>query len=392
MPQPDLQISDRVARVPKSGIREIYDIAQSMSDVISLGIGEPDFDAPAFICNATKDAIDHRFTKYSSNAGILELREAIARKLKRENSIDVDPKNEIIVTAGATQAIFVAMNCILNSGDEAILPSPLFPAYRHAVTLASGVPIEVPLNEDEGFGLNLDLIEKKIGPRTKVIVLNSPNNPTGAVFSEKDIERLCEIAAYHNLYLISDEIYEKYLYDSATTFSPASRKEFSNRVVTVNGFAKTYAMTGWRLGYAAANPKIINAMIRYNMYNATCVTTFVQKAGVVALDTPLSSFFPAILKRFDERRKAICNELIELGFELVIPKGAFYVFPTLKGSDSDSLSFSKELVRTQRVATAPGSSFGQAGEGHVRMSYALDLEKIRIALERLNKFEEQRMA
>jgi aminotransferase len=384
----DLQISDRIRGVSKSGIREIYDLAQSLQDVISLGIGEPDFDAPVNVREATKDAIDHNFTKYTTNSGMLELREAIARKLRRENGIDADPHKEIIVTAGATQAIFVAMNCILNPGDEAILPAPLFPAYREAVKLASGIPVEVPLKEELGFSLDLDLIEERISPRTRIIVLNSPNNPTGAVFSRNDIDVLCDLAVKHNLYLISDEIYEKYLYEGATGFSPASREEFRNRVVTVNGFAKTYAMTGWRLGYAAANSELINSMVRYNMYNATCVTTFVQKAGVAALETPIPTFFPQILKKFEARRQAMCDGLGELGFELVPPRGAFYVFPRLVGFKSDSVTFSRDFVTKERVATAPGSSFGEIGEGHIRISYALELSRIREALDRLKKFKQ----
>jgi aminotransferase len=390
LPKPDLQISERMAHVPKSGIREIFDIAQSLGDVINLGIGEPDFNTPEFIGEAAKESIDQHFTKYTPNAGVLELREAIARKLKRENGIDADPRTEIIVTAGATQAIFVAMNCILNSGDEVILPAPLFPAYKYAVRLAGGVPVEVSVDEKDGFSLDLERIEESIGPRTRILVLNSPCNPTGAVFSRKEIERLCEIAANHDLYLVSDEIYEKYLYDDATCFSPGSKEEFKNRVITVNGFAKTFAMTGWRLGYAAANSELINAMVRYNMYNSTCVTSFVQKAGVAALDSrPLSSFFPEILRQFDERRRIMCAGLAELGFEADIPKGAFYVFPKLPDYKSNSSSFSRELLSKEKVATIPGSSFGQAGEGHIRISYSLHLDKIYSALDRIKRFKKQ---
>ena len=318
--------SERVTRVPKSGIREIFDMAQSMKDVIDLGIGEPDFNAPNFVRQAVKKSIDQGFGKYTANAGLLELREEIAKKLRLENGIVADPKSEVIVTSGATQAIFVVMNCLLNPGDEVLLPTPLFVAYKNSAMLAGGTCVEVPTLEDEGFALDFGEMEKRCSKKAKLLVLNSPCNPTGSVVKKEAIEKACEFAVEHNLYIISDEIYEKYLYDGARHFSPGSIAEFRERVITINGFAKTFGMTGWRLGYAAASPDIVNSMLRFNMYNAVCATSFVQVAGIAALKHSLS-FFKPILRRFEEKRDYVCNYLDTSGLELSKAKRLVLCFP-----------------------------------------------------------------
>ena len=266
-------LSDRLARVPKSGIREIFDIAQSMTGVVNLGIGEPDFSAPTFVTAAAKKAISEGYGHYTSNAGLPELREEISKKLKRENNVVVDPKSEIIVTAGATQAIFAALCCILNPGDEVLLPTPLFPAYASCANLAGASCIQVPTLEDERFELDAVALEQRCSKKTKLLIINSPCNPTGSAYSRKSIERACDVAASHDLYIMSDEIYEKFLYEDQAHFSPASISEFHKKVITINGFSKTFGMTGWRLGYAAADPEITTAMIRFNMYNAVCANT-----------------------------------------------------------------------------------------------------------------------
>jgi len=377
--------SDRVAQVPKSGIREIFDLAQSMSGVIDLGIGEPDFNAPNFVAEAAKKSIDEGFGKYTANAGLLELREEIARKLRQENGIAVDPKTELIVTSGATQAIFVVMNCLLNPGDEVLLPTPLFVAYKNSAALAGGTSIEVPTLEDEGFALDFEELDKRCTKKAKLLVLNSPCNPTGSVMKKNAIERACEFAAQHNLHIISDEIYEKYLYDGARHFSPGSIAEFRGRVITINGFAKTFGMTGWRLGYAAASSNIVNSMVRFNMYNAVCATSFVQRAGIVALKHSLS-FFKPILTRYKEKRDIACDLLDRLGWDYQRPRGSFYVFPRIPKKYGRSFSFSKRLLESNKVATIPGSAFGDAGEGHIRISFSLEKQKLRAGLDRIDKF------
>lgn len=379
-------ISERLAQVPKSGIREIFDIAQSMTGVINLGIGETDFGAPAFVAAEAKKAISQGYGKYTPNAGLPELREQISKKLKTENNIVADPESEIVVTSGATQAIFVALNCLLNPGDEVLLPTPLFPAYGSCVKLAGATCVEVPTIEDERFGLDLDALEQKCSRRTKVLVINSPCNPTGSVFARKSIEKACELAAAHDLYVISDEIYEKFLYEDAIQFSPASIPEFRERVITINGFSKTFGMTGWRLGYAAANPEIISAMVRYNMYNAVCANSFTQVAGIAALKHP-PSFFKPILSRYKKKQQTVCSYLDGMGWEYQRPHGSFYVFPKLPSRiENNSMAYSKQLLQSRKVATIPGSSFGAAGEHHVRISFSVQDSHLRKGLDRVKKF------
>ncbi len=368
--------------IPKSGIREIFDLAENLPDVVNLGIGEPDFSTPAFINEAAKKAIDEGLSQYTANAGLLELREEISNKLKRENGIDVDPANEVIVTSGATQGIFVIMNCLLSEGDEVLLPSPIFTAYLYSVILSGGVPVEVPLNKR--YHIDFEILQKKVSERSRLLVLGSPSNPTGSVFDENEIRKVCEFAHRHSLFLISDEIYEKFLYDDARHFSPASFREFKNRVVTVNGFSKTYGMTGWRLGYCAAESEIITAMTRYNSYNAVCASSIAQLAGIAALKGP-QSFFDDILREFAARRKIVCKKLDELGLEYVRPMGSFYFFPKIPNKDN-SLDFSTTLLVQQHVATAPGSAFGRYGEGHIRLSYSVGKERLMIALEKIGRF------
>ena len=380
-----MSIAERLENVPKSGIREIFDTAQSLGTYINLGIGEPDFQTPKFIRDAAKRSIDSGFNKYTANSGLPELRSEISKKLNRENGIEADPESEIIVTAGATQAIFVIMQCILNPGDEIILPTPLFTAYKFSAMLAGANTVEVPLTEGKGYAPNWETIERACTKKTKAIVINSPCNPTGSVLSRTDIETACEFAARHGLFVISDEIYEKYLYDDAKHFSPGSLHEFKDRIITVNGFSKTYGMTGWRLGYAAANKSLINAMIRYNMYNAVCATSFVQQAAIGALRHSLN-FFKPILKQFDKRRRIVCEAIDKLGWDMTRPTGAFYAFPSLGNYEGNSFDFSINLLRKYRVATVPGSSFGVAGENHIRICYALEEDNLVRAINLIHKF------
>jgi aminotransferase len=359
-----------------------------MNGVIDLGIGEPDFNAPYFVRVAAKKSITEGFGKYTANAGLLELREVIARKLHSENEIIADPKSEILVTSAATQAIFVVMNCLLNPGDEVLLPAPFFVAYKNSAMLAGGTCVEIPSKEDQGFALDLEDMERHCSKRTKLLVLNSPCNPTGSILQKDAIEKACEFATRHNLYIISDEIYEKYLYDGVKHFSPASISEFRDRVITVNGFAKTFGMTGWRLGYATANSEIINAMIRFNMVNAVCATSFVQTAGIAALDHSLS-FFKPILARFKRKLDLVCDSLDYLGWDYQKPRGAFYVFPRIPKKYMNSFFYSKKLLESNRVATIPGSAFGLAGENHIRISFSLKESNLRAGLDRIKKLEKE---
>jgi aminotransferase len=383
-----LPFSSRLAQVRQSGIRRIFDRSEGVKGLINLGIGEPDFEVPGFVREALKKAVDSGFSHYTSNRGLPELRTEIASKLRRENGVNADPRKEIIVTAGATQAIFVLMNSLLNEGDEVVIPSPAFTAYWAAVKLAGGKPVEVPMNEGDGYRLDSKKLAKAYTARTRLLVLNSPGNPTGIVYSRKDVKEACQSATRRGLYILSDEVYEKFLYDGATHFSPASLDEFRERVVTVGGLSKTFAIPGWRLGYAMASEKVIDKMTRYNMYNAVCASSIVQVAGISALRGP-QRFFKPVLKEFGKRRKMVCNSLRELGMKFVTPRGAFYVFPRIGGNRANSMSFSERFLSRHKVATIPGKSFGRGGESHIRISYSVSEDKLITAMNRLRDFRRE---
>ena len=378
-------ISQRISGIKVSSVREIFDIAQGFSDVIILGIGEPNFKTPAFVNDAAKKAIDEGFDEYTANKGTLELREAIASKLKTENLIDADPKTEIIVTAGATQAIFLIMGSLLDEGDEALVPTPMFPANESTVKLCRGVPLEIPLEQSEGYSVNFEELARRCTKRSKVLVLNSPTNPTGMVRSEKEIRQLAEFALEHDLYLLSDEIYEKYLYDGAKHYSAASNNECKDRIITVNGFSKTYGMTGWRLAYAVANEQVISAVNRFHMYASVCANSIAQIAGIAALNGGYS-FFEPILEKYRKMRDIVCKHLEEMSLPYVAPKGAFYVFPEISSITRESDTYCKELLINEHVATVPGSGFGRIGEGHIRLSFSTEVKLLEEALEKMKRF------
>jgi aminotransferase len=380
-----MAISARIASIPRSGVREIFDESQKIRDVINLGIGEPYFKTPKFINAAAKNAIERGYDNYTVNAGLPELREAISDKLRRENAIQADPETEVIVTAGATQAIFLVMNCLLNEGDEVVLPTPIFTAYEYSVRLAGGTPIQVPLNFDEGFKFNFEALKKSCSKRTKLFVLNSPCNPTGKVYSQKEIEGLVDFLSQRDMYLLSDEIYEKYLYDNVTHYSPASDGEFREKVITVNGFSKSFGMTGGRLGYACASPEIVSSLTRFNMYDSVCANSIAQRAGISAIRHS-GYFFRTFLRYHEECRRIVCQYLDDLSLPYVKPSGSFYVFPKISSFAKDTLKFCKELLTKEHVAVIPGGSFGIAGQGHIRLSYSVEKEKLQQGMRRFGRF------
>jgi aminotransferase len=383
-----MAFSKRVESVTTSGTRKIFELSQGMPGLINLGIGEPDFPTPRFVREALKDAVDSGFNRYTSNRGLPELRDQIAKKLKRENGIDADPRKEVLVTAGVTQAILAVMNSLLNVGDEVVIPTPAFSAYQAAVRLAGGKPVEVPMGETDGYRLDSKKLEKAYNKRTKLLVLNSPGNPTGVVYNQDEIAEACAGATAMGIHVLSDEVYEKFVYDSASHFSPASVSDFRGRVITVNGFSKTFAITGWRLGFAVADEKLIDMMTRYNMYNAVCASSIVQVAGIAALRGP-KSYLKPVLREYERRRDLVSRSLHDIGMSFTEPRGAFYVFPRINGTGSDSEVFSRQFLARYKVATIPGSSFGRGGEGHIRLSYALGEDKLGEAMTRLSKFKRE---
>ncbi|WP_297481386.1 pyridoxal phosphate-dependent aminotransferase [Thermococcus sp.] len=381
-----MALSDRLELVNPSEIRKLFDLAAGMEDVISLGIGEPDFDTPGHIKEYAKEALDKGYTHYGPNAGLPMLREAIARKLKEQNDIEADPKSEIMVLVGANQAFLMGLATFLKDGEEVLIPSPMFVSYAPAVILAGGKPVEVPTYEENEFRLSVDDLEKHVTKKTRALIINTPNNPTGAVLTRRDLEEIADFAVEHDLIVLSDEVYEHFVYDGVKNHSIASLNGMFERTITINGFSKTFAMTGWRLGFVAAPSWIIEKMTRFQMYNATCPVTFVQYAAAKALEDERSwKAVQEMRREYDRRRNLVWKRLNEMGLPTVKPKGAFYIFPRIRETGLTDKEFSELMLREARVAVVPGSAFGKAGEGYIRISYATAYEKLEEAMNRMEK-------
>jgi len=381
-----MALSDRLELVNPSEIRKLFDLAQGVEGLISLGIGEPDFDTPEHIKEYAKEALDKGMTHYSPNAGIMMLREAVAWKLKEQNGIEADPKSEIMITVGANQAFIMGFAAFLKEGEEVLIPSPMFVSYAPTVILAGGKPVEVPTYEENEFRLSVDDLEKYVSEKTRALIINSPNNPTGAVLTKKDLEEIADFAVEHDLIVLSDEVYEHFVYDGIRNHSIASLDGMFERTITLNGFSKTFAMTGWRLGFVAAPAWIIEKMTRFQMYNATCPVTFAQYAAAKALRDERSwKAVEEMRKEYDRRRNLVWKRLNEMGLPTVKPKGAFYIFPRIKDTGLTDKEFSELMLKEARVAVVPGSAFGKAGEGYIRISYATAYEQLEEAMDRMEK-------
>ncbi|WP_457743048.1 pyridoxal phosphate-dependent aminotransferase [Thermococcus sp.] len=381
-----MALSDRLNMVNPSEIRKLFDLAAGMEDVISLGIGEPDFDTPRHIKDYAKEALDKGYTHYGPNAGLPMLREAVARKLKKQNGIEADPKSEIMITVGANQAFLMGLSTFLRDNEEVLIPSPMFVSYAPAVILAGGKPVEVPTYEENEFRLSVDDLEEHVTEKTRALIINTPNNPTGAVLTKKDIEEIADFAVEHDLIILSDEVYEHFVYDGAKNHSIASLDGMFERTLTINGFSKTFAMTGWRLGFVAAPAWIIEKMVRFQMYNATCPVTFVQYAAAKALEDERSwKAVEEMRREYNRRRDLVWKRLNEMGLPTVKPKGAFYIFPRIRDTGLTDHEFSELMLREARVAVVPGGAFGKAGEGYIRISYATAYEKLEEAMNRMEK-------
>lgn len=376
-------IADRIEMVPPSGIRKFFDIAATMDDVISLGIGEPDFTSPAGVIQAGIEALKHGETHYTSNNGLIELREAISQYINRLYNIEYDPAHELLVAVGVSEAMYLAVTATINPGEEVIIPEPCFVSYMPEVVFAGGVPVMVPCYFEQDFQVSPADIEKAITPRTKAILLGYPNNPTGAVLTRERLLEIAKIAEKHDLLVISDEIYDRLVYGvSHTQF--ATLPNMRERTVVLGGFSKSHAMTGWRIGYAAAPEPIINAMRRIHQYTIMSAPTVAQYAALKAIEQ--EEEVQAMVAEYDRRRKLLVNGLNQLGLDCFEPRGAFYAFPRIKASGMDENTFSEKLLYEEKVAVVPGSAFGVSGEGFVRACYATSYEKIEEALERLHRF------
>lgn len=377
-------LSRRVADLKPSGIRKFFDIVSTMHDVISLGIGEPDFTTPAPILQAGIQSLQNGDTHYTSNAGILELRQALSEHIKRLYGVQYNPQTEITITVGGSEALYLATTALLEAGDEVIIPTPCFVAYQAEVLLAGGVPVEVPCRIENNFDVDPDEIRAAITPRTRAILLGFPNNPTGAVASRETLLEIARMAEEHDLIILSDEIYDRLVYGIEHVCFP-SLPGMRERTILLGGFSKDYAMTGWRIGYAAAPEHLMRGMARIHQYTVMCSSTTAQKAALEALISG-EPFVQQMVAEYDRRRQLIVAGLNTIGLQTFEPRGAFYAFPYIGTTGLDDEAFSNRLLHEEHVAVVPGSAFGKGGEGFVRCSYATAYEKLEDALDRIDRF------
>ena len=377
-------VTETVRSLPKSGIRAFFDIVAERADIVSLGVGEPDFDTPWHIVRTAAWAVENGATHYTSNLGTPSLRREIAAYLARRFSARFDWKREILVTVGVSEALDLAFRAICDPGDEVLYHEPCFVAYPAAIRLARGTPVPVPTFAADGFRLSVDELEKRVTPRTKALLLNFPCNPTGAVLDEASFKALADFAVRHDILLLSDEVYTELDYTGAFR-SFASLPELKDRLVLLNGFSKSWAMTGFRLGYACGPAAVIDAMMKIHQYGIMSAPTVSQAAGERAMREGDADVV-RMREEYRRRRNFLVSSLRDCGLDTVMPDGAFYVFPSIAATGLSSEEFALRLLREQSVAVVPGSAFGASGEGFIRCSYATSMEKLKIAAERIAAF------
>ena len=377
-------ISKRVRDISPSGIRKFFDILASLDGVISLGVGEPDFVTPWHIREAGIYSLEKGYTSYTSNYGMLELRVELAHYLKRRYGLDYDPQKELLITVGVSEGLDLAMRAILDPGDEIIVPEPSYVSYTACAALAAGLPIPVPTTIENDFKVKAADIEKRITPKTKAILLGYPNNPTGAVMDRERLTKVAEVARRHDLLVISDEVYDRLVYGVEHTCF-ASLPGMKERTILLSGFSKAYAMTGWRIGYAAAREEIIEALMKIHQYTMMCAPTMGQMAALEALREGEDQVGEMVAE-YDQRRRVMVQGLNDIGLTCFEPKGAFYCFPSTKSTGLSSDEFAERLLIEDHVAVVPGDAFGQSGEGYVRCCYATSMAEIEEALERMRRF------
>jgi aminotransferase len=376
-------VSSRVAGIPRSGVREIFDLARGIPDSIHLELGEPDFPMPSHITEAAIQALREGFTKYTPNAGTEELREAISEKLRRENQISVVPNREILVTTGAMEALSISMLSMVNEGDEVVIPDPGYVNYPAQVLLARGVPIPVPLTEENDFRLTAESLEKVLTKKTRAVIVNYPSNPTGATSRLEDLKGISDFVIDHDLLVLSDETYERLVYSSGRHYSIAALPGMVERTASIFSFSKTYAMTGMRVGYVATGEELTRQMTKLQEHYVACVNSVAQKAAVAALRGP-QTCVEEMVKEYARRRDVVAEGLSRIKMITCRkPAGAFYAFPNISESGQDSMTFARRLLREAKVATVPGVAFGKLGEGHIRLSFANSADNIREGLKRM---------
>ncbi len=379
------RLSKRVAGLKPSGIRKFFDIVATMKDVISLGIGEPDFTTPKPILDAGIRSLQNGETHYTSNHGKVELRQGIADNLQKLYNVKYDAAREVVATVGVSEALYLTFTAILEPGDEVIIPTPCFVSYQAEVILAGGVPIEIPARLENEFTIDPDDIRKAITPRTKVIFIGYPSNPTGAVAPREIMLEIGKIAEQYNLIVVSDEIYDRLVYDFDHVCFPALDESLRRRTILLGGFSKAYAMTGWRIGYACGPEDIIQGMVRIHQYTIMSAPTTAQDAAIEALKSG-EPHVQEMVTEYDRRRRLLVAGLNRLGLSTFEPRGAFYTFPNIKASGMDDETFAETLLREEGVAVVPGNAFGPGGEGFVRACYATEYSKIEEAIHRMERF------
>ena len=378
-------ISPVVSALPPSGIRKFFDIVAEMDDAISLGVGEPDFTTPWAIREAGIYSLEKGQTHYTANAGLMELREEICNYYDRKFDIKYNPKKEVLVTVGGSEAIDLMVRTLINPGDEVLIPEPCFVCYRPCTVMAGGVPVPIETKEEDNFRLLPEQLKEKITDKTKLLILPYPNNPTGGIMSKEDLEAIAEVLRGTNIMVLSDEIYAELRYDGEKHIPFSNFEGMKERTVVVSGFSKTFAMTGWRLGYAAAPDLILKQMLKIHQYAIMCAPTTSQYAAVSALKNG-DPDVEMMRESYDQRRRFLLNAFREMGIDCFEPLGAFYTFPNISRFGMTSEEFATKLLMEEKVAVVPGTAFGACGEGFVRISYAYSLKSLKEALSRIERF------
>ena len=377
-------LSDKVIKIKPSGIRKFFDLVQEMPDAISLGVGEPDFDTPWHIREEGIFSLEKGRTFYTSNAGLMELRKAIAGYLERKLKLHYDPVHEILVTVGGSEGIDLALRAMLNAGDEVILPEPCYVSYLPCIELADGVPVTIELKEENAFKLTPEELRAAITDKTKILILPFPNNPTGAIMTKEELEPIVDIVKEHDLFVISDEIYSELTYQGEHC-SIASFPGMQERTIVINGFSKAFAMTGWRLGYTAGPQLILEQMTKIHQFAIMAAPTTSQYAAVEAMNNG-DEDVDLMRKSYNQRRRFVLQKFKDMGLSCFEPEGAFYTFPCIKEFGMSSDEFASRFLKEEKVAVVPGTAFGDCGEGFLRISYAYSIEELKEALGRLERF------
>ena len=378
------RINTVVRDIPRSGIRDFFDIVTTMKDVISLGIGEPDFDTPWHVREATVHALERGATHYSSNLGYIELRRALSKYVAKNFGAEYNPDDEVLVTVGVSEALDLALRALINPGEEVLYHEPCYVSYRATILFAGGVPLAVETKAENGFRLTRAMLEAKCTPKTKLLMLNFPNNPTGAVMSRADLEDIAAFARERDLIVITDEIYAELTYDTQHT-SIVSLPGMKERTIFLHGFSKAWAMTGYRIGYAAGPAELIEAMMKVHQYTMLCASSLAQKAAIEALTRPEVDV-GEMVDEYRRRRNFLAASFAEMGLECHRPLGAFYAFPSVAKFGIKSKDFALRFLHEEKVAAVPGTAFGECGEGFIRCAYATNLDNIKEAMVRLQRF------